>query len=362
MTPRTLSDVFGFAVRRNAVHFTRVEMTRPTIKSIAKHLGISHATVSMALRDNPLIKAETRERIKAAAVELGYVPNGIAQAMRNRRASTIGVIVGNMGNSFTGMIVEAIENEAQENGYRCLICQTHESPSELEQEIRVLEKHRSAGLIIQVLDFENQVEVYQRALLPIVPCVFCDGEVPGYPASAVLSDSRNLGFVGARHLIELGHRRIAWLQGPDRNARERFQGYCRALKKASLEVDENLVVVGGWGFEEGARITRELLARGNSFSAVAASSDPVAVGAIKVLMEAGFSVPGDVSVIGAGNHDFARFVTPTLTSIEQYPGEIGRQAVKMLFDRIKTPDIPVQRQTIKPRLIVRASTAPLVRP
>jgi DNA-binding LacI/PurR family transcriptional regulator len=311
----------------------------------------------MALRDNPLIKIQTRERIKQAAAELGYVPNGIAQAMRYSHASTLGVIVGNMGNSFTGMIVEAIESEAQKKGYRCLICQTHESPSELEQEIRVLERHRSAGLIIQVLDFENQAEFYRRVLPSIVPCVFCDGEVSDYPSSAVLSDSRSLGFLAAQHLIELGHRRIAWLQGPDRNAQERFQGYCRALKKASLAVDEKLVVVGGWGFEEGARIASELLARGNSFTGLIASSDPVAVGAMKILMEAGFSIPGDISVIAAGNHDFARFVTPTLTSIEQYPAEIGRRAVEMLFDRFQSPDAPFQRSAIKPRLMVRESTA-----
>jgi DNA-binding LacI/PurR family transcriptional regulator len=333
-------------------------MTRPTIKSIARHLGISHATVSMALRDNPLIKIQTRERIKQAASELGYVPNGIAQAMRYQQASTLGVIVGNMGNSFTGMIVEAIESEAQKYGYRCLICQTHESPVELEEEIRVLERHRVAGLIIQVLDFANQGEVYNRALLPVVPCVFCDGEVPEYPSSAVLSDSRNLGFLATQHLIELGHRRIAWLQGPDRNAQERFQGYCRALKQAGLKIDRNLSVTGGWGFEEGARITAELIARGKSFSAVIASSDPVAVGAIKVLTEAGFRVPADISIIGAGNHDFARFVTPTLTSIEQYPGEIGRRAVDMLFERIQAPESPLRRRAIKPRLMVRESTVP----
>lgn len=333
-------------------------MVRPTIKSIASYLGISHATVSMGLRDNPLIKEGTRERIKAAAAELGYVPNGIAQAMRYRHASTLGVIVGNMGNSFTGMIVEAIESEAKKHGYRCLICQTHESPSELEQEIRVLEKHRAAGLIIQELDFENQAETYKRLLFPVIPCVFCDGEVPGYPASAVLSDSRNLGFLAARHLIELGHRKIACLQGPDRNAQERFQGYCRALKKASLKVDENIVVAGGWGFEEGVRTASELLARGTPFTALVASSDPVAAGAMKVLTEAGLRIPHDVSVVGAGNHDFAEFVTPSLTSIEQYPREIGRLAVKILFDRIEREDAPLVRHTIKPRLIVRESTGP----
>ena len=333
-------------------------MTRPTIKSIASHLGISHATVSMALRDNPLVKEQTRERIKKVASELGYIPNGIAQAMRYRHASTLGVIVGNMGNSFTGMIVEAIESEAQERGYRCLICQTHESPAELEEEIRVLEKHRVAGLIIQVLDFDNSAELYRRALRPILPRVFCDGEVPGFRASCVLSDSRNIGFLAAEHLIGLGHRRIAWLQGPDRNARERYKGFCRAMEAASLRPDDDLAVIGGWGFEEGARAAAEVLARGKPFTGLIASSDPVAVGAIKILNEAGLSVPGDVSVIGAGNHDFARFVTPTLTSIEQWPGEIGRRSVSLLLDHIAAPDSAAARRAIKPRLMPRESTGP----
>ncbi|MFA7342983.1 MAG: LacI family DNA-binding transcriptional regulator [Terrimicrobiaceae bacterium] len=331
---------------------------RPTIKSIASRLGISHATVSMALRENPLVKAETREQIKKTARELGYVPNGIAQAMRTRHASTLGVIVGNLGNSYTGAIVEGIENEAQKRGYRCLICQTHESSAELEEEIRVLETHRSAGLIIQVLDFESQSEFYGRTLPSMMPCVFCDGDVPGFAASSVLSDSRNLGFLAAWHLIGLGHRRIACLLGPDRNARERFKGYCRALKKGGVEADGRLVVYGGWGFEAGARAARELIERRAPFTALVASSDPVAVAAMKVFAREGLRIPDDVSVIGAGNHDFAGFVSPSLTSIEQFPGEIGRRTVDALFDRIKDPVSPFERHTIKPRLIVRESTAP----
>lgn len=330
---------------------------RPTIKSIANQLGISHATVSMALRDHPLVKEETKQRIKLEAAKLGYVPNGIAQAMRQSRSSTVGVIVGNMGNSFTGMVVEAIENEVKKRGYRCLICQTHESPSDMEQEIRVLEKHRSAGLIIQALNFEMLEEIYKRTLLPTIPCVFCDGYVPGYPASAVVSDNRSLGFMATQHLIELGHRRIACLLGPDRNAQDRFQGYSKALKKASLKLDENLVISGGWGFEEGVRTAQKLLSRKVSFTGVVASSDPVAVGAMEVLAKAGFRVPSDISVMGAGNHDFGYFVTPPLTSIEQYPEKIGKYAVDLLFERINHPNTGFVRRLIKPRLIARESTA-----
>ncbi len=333
-------------------------MTRPTLKSIAKQLGISHATVSMALRDNPLINTHTREQVKQAAAELRYVPNGIAQAMRYSQASTLGVIVGEIGNSFTSMIIGAIENEAQKHGYQCLICQAHESVISLEQEIHMLARHRSAGLIIQALDFENQADVYNRALLPIVPCVFCDGEVPNYPSSSVLSDNRYLGYLATQHLIELGHHRIACILGPDRNAQERFQGYRRAMAKAFLPVDDNLIIVGGWGFEEGARTARELLKRGSHFTAVVASSDPVAVGAIKVLVAARLRVPEDVSIIGAGNHDFTCLITPTLTSIEQYPGKIGQQAMATLLERITDPSSPFRRRAIKPRLIIRESTAP----
>ncbi|XHR30604.1 MAG: LacI family DNA-binding transcriptional regulator [Chthoniobacteraceae bacterium] len=349
--------LFYIALRKTSLTFTRVDMLRPTIKSIAQELGISHATVSMALRDNPLIKIQTRERIKQAAAALGYIPNGIAQAMRSQQVSILGVIVGNMGNSFTGLIVEAIESQAQQHGYQCLICQTHGSQAELEQEIRVLEKHRTAGLIIQALDFENQVDFYNRVLRPFAPCVFCDGEVPGYPSSAVLSDSRAMGFLATQHLIDLGHQRIAWLQGPDRNAQERFKGYCRALKKAALPLDENLIVRGGWGFKEGVRSATELVSRGKPFSALIASSDPVAVGAMQALKKADLHIPGDVSVIGAGNHDFAGFVTPTLTSIEQNPGEIGRRSMNMLFDLINDPKKPFRQSLIKPQLMARESTA-----
>jgi len=164
--------------------------------------------------------------------------------------------------------------------------------------------------------------------------------------------------MAVQHLINLGHRQIAYLRGTNnsQNDQARFKGYCRALSGASVGVDERLVVSAGWEFDQGAQATKELLARRVPFTAVIASSDAVAAGAMKVLVNAGMLIPKNVSIIGAGNCDFTDFFTPPITSIEQHPEVIGKRSVEILFKHIDNPNAPVVRRAITPHMIEREST------
>jgi LacI family transcriptional regulator len=194
-----------------------------------------------------------------------------------------------------------------------------------------------------------------------MPVVMIDRDVPNVEADAVLSDNRLGGFLATRHLLELGHRRIACIAGPRTitPSAERITGYRKALEEAGLSYDEGLIVRGDYHAQSGMDITHSLLKRDPRPTAIFALNDLMAIGALRAAAEAGCSIPQDLAVVGYDDLEIAHFTNPPLTTIAQPKKEIGAQAVNLLADRISQKDRPPSRLVLPPELIVRRSTQPI---
>lgn len=304
-----------------------------------------------------MVGPELRERIMEAVEESGYHRNALVKALRANRTHVIGVIMPELKVSFFSDMVGTIESEARSLGLQCFICQSHSSPEILEKEVIALREYRVDGLIVAPSNSAEPKDVYEMLEQQKYPFVLLDTNLKGMENSGVGSSNGTIGRMATEHLLDLGHRRIAYIKGyPGVSSDQRFQGYTRALARAGVEMDPELVVGGGFVFETGLEGVRELMAKKSDFTAVVASSDVVAMGVLQELQRHGLRVPDEVSVVGCGNLDLSRMSTPPLTTVDQQPDVIAKRALELLTNRIQDRDAPHQYIRIEPKLIKRQST------
>lgn len=333
------------------------------IVDVAKLAGVSPATVSRALRDHPAVTAATRARVRAAANELGYAPSAFAAALARGRSNTIGVVAAWISRWFFATVIEGVHEVVAEHGYDLMLYPIGpgESPEARHLDAMALDK-RVDGVIGLALPHELRV----AGTLRRVPIVTVGTSTPGIPGVQV--DDAEVGYLATRHLLELGHRRIAFL-GLDpedlygfRVADDRYAGHCRALAEATVDIDPSLVVTTGFLAESGEAALHELIMRadwrkGDLPTAAVCVSDEVAIGVMYAARQWGIRVPQDLSVIGVDDHDMARFFD--LTTVSQPVIEQGRLAAELLWDIMQSGRMPVPEVTrLQPGLIVRNSTAP----
>ncbi len=336
-------------------------MNRVSLQHIAEEIGISRATVSLALRDFPEIAPATRQIVKETAERMNYIPNKLAGSLRSQQNRTIGIIVPTVGNSFFPELIEGIERAAKLAGYQCFICQSHSSTEMLAAEIDAMISHCVEGIILFPVNSYTKREIYQKLLKRSITTVLIGQVVDGVEAAYVGNDDVMAGRLAVDHLIDLKHKRIACLRGYPASscAQERVKGYREALADAGIPEDEDLIVGEGFEFEDGQKAVETLLQRRVTFSAVFASTDGAAAGAMKALRAAGLRVPDDVSVVGCGNLNIASLITPSLTTIDQKPIEVGSTAMQTLLT-LSGPNRKAESPPsilIQPTLIVRETTA-----
>jgi DNA-binding LacI/PurR family transcriptional regulator len=328
-----------------------------TTTEIARQAGVSRAAVSYVIHDRrDQVSAETRRRVMKIVREHDYHPNALVQALRRKRTGVAGVLVPGLYVSFFAEIVDAMEVAARTRGWRVVICQTHGQPDHLEQEITKLRELRVDGFIVCPL--QSQRAYYKRLVKAGVKMVFLDDAVPNVGVPYVDSDDVCGGRLATEHLLGLGHRRIACLRlSAPALPNCRFAGYRAALSDAGVAFDERLVTELDQGnYETGFGATGRLLA-GASFTALVAPNDVMAIAAIDALRQAGRRVPDDVSVVGYANLREASYCRPKLTTVSQETGAIGREAANRLLDLIEERPVGTEDVLVKPRLIVRESTA-----
>ncbi|OJV30424.1 MAG: hypothetical protein BGO26_08470 [Actinobacteria bacterium 69-20] len=329
---------------------------------VAKLAGVSQATVSRALRDHPGVTAPTRERVRRAAAELGYAPSALAAALARGRSNTIGVVAPWTSRWFFATVIEGVRDVVSDHGYDLMLYPIGpDGGTETTHfEALALDK-RVDGVIGLALPHELRVAGTLRRL----PIVTVGTSTPGIPGVQV--DDTEVGYIATKHLLELGHRRIAFLGlDPDdrygfRVADDRYTGHCAALREATLRPDPSLVVTTGFLAEAGEAALEELMIRADWRTAdlptaVVAVSDELAIGVIHAARQWGVRVPQDLSVIGVDNHDMAQFFD--LTTVSQPVIEQGRLAAEILWELMhsgRMPDPEVTR--LAPGLIVRDSTA-----
>ena len=306
-----------------------------------------------------MVSAETCSRILKALDENGYHKNALVRALRANRTHVVGIVVPNAGFHFYSEIVRAAEKEAGDHGFQCFLCQNHCESGQIEKEINALREYRVDGIMIVTASSMASPLAYRSLKQHKVPFVVVDVPTESVKTHFVGSDNFEAGRVATEHLLKLGHRRIAFLKGYHENpgAQERLKGYMNALLEFGISVQDDLMTGDGFEFESGQRAISTLLDRHISFSALIASSDFAALGAVQELGRRRLRVPDDISLIGCGNLDFSAMVTPTLTTIDQHPLQLGRQAMHLLVDQIEGRANASQKILVKPDLVFRESTA-----
>ncbi len=336
-------------------------MSRVSIKDIARAADVSHSTVSRALSDSPLVSAETKARIQHLAREMGYSPDALARSLVMGRTQTIGVVVTTITDPFIAEIVQAIENTAHDHGYTVILAS---SSSEPEREIAAVEMLRSKRVDGVIVTSSRVGALYQRHLDRLgVPVVLLNShsEYAGPYTFSISVDNRHGGFLATDHLVQLGHRRIAYItSAADHSDNQgRLDGYRQALTAAGIAFEPTLVVEGTGRTDGGERALSALMALNRPPTAVFCYNDMTAIGLLRASRLAGISVPRDLAVVGFDDIPFASYVHPPLTTIVQPKPEMGQQAVQMvlaLMAKEGRDDRIVANVVVQGQLIVRASS------
>lgn len=333
-----------------------------SIRDIAARAGVSHTTVSRALHDSPLISREVRERIQQTALDMGYVPNEVAQSLKHSQTNSVGLVVTSIADPFVGRVVRGIEETAQAAHMSVILSVSDNQP---EQEMAVIEnfnRRRVDGIIIAASRLEMR-ELQRLAKWPI-PIVLINqqSEAPADGLTSVAIDDFNGAKMAVEHLLHLGHRRIGYLGAGNRprSDRLRLEGYTAALRAAQVEPRTEWVRIANPehryhsdDVSDGQSMLNSLLSSG--VRALLCYNDSMAIGALLACRKRGIGVPQDLSIIGFDNIETSQYVTPALTTVHQPKLRLGQLAMEMLLDRLAGR--PVENQLLPTELIVRESTA-----
>lgn len=322
--------------------------------------GVSQSTVSRALRGDPRVREETRQRVDAAARRLGYVPNSLAAGLVSRSTRTVAVIVSDLSNPFFPALLTPVYDELQLMGYRVvLFTERTDIPTGQETLRRLLDRSIDGVLVTTAtLDSRFTTELQQRGL----PIVLLNRYIDGLDVDRVLSDNRGGAEIGGRHLLDMGHRRIAVIRGPANTStsRDRLAGLAEALAEGGAPLDAGLLREGTYSHQSGYQHTRELLRLPDPPTAIACGNDVVAFGAIDAVLSLGKLVPRDVSILGFDDIPMAAWEVFQLSTLRQPIGDMARAATRMLAERIESPSAigPGRMQIFATSLVRRTTVGP----
>jgi LacI family transcriptional regulator len=326
-----------------------------SIGDVARRAGVSLGTASRAINGNPAVSPQLRDRVLAAAAELDYRPNALARALRSSRTHSLGLIVPDVTNPFFGELAKHVEQVAAGMGYTVMLANSNDDPRAEAEYIKVLVGRQVDGLLI--------VPSEQTRLLPReakVPLVVVDRPIRGYPL--VASDHRAGAVAAVQHLVSLGHRRIGCIAGPRHLsvARERYEGYRSVAAPIYREHGFDFAadtIVARFDYDCGYDAAVKLLARPHRPTAIFASSDQQAIGAMRAAADMDLKVPDDVSIIGFDAITLAKLVTPRLTTVAQPIAAIADIAVRAVL-RMRQEDAKPERHRLPVLLQAANSTGP----
>ena len=329
------------------------------LKDIAYRAGCSVMTVSKALRDAKDISVATKARIQQMAQEMGYVPDAAAAGLRTRSTRLLGLIIPTLTNPIYARMVMAIEEWAYQHGYAVLLMHSHNDPPREEQCIRRLMSRRVDGLFISPASrMESNAKIYEELQTSGVPTVilgsrakFCGGFL------CVESDDATASASVTRHLLDLGHRRIAFFAGPQMSpwAHDRFAGYKKALREAKVEFDDRLIFQAGSTIEEGEKAAVQFLGEATDATAIQAVNDMIAIGAGTLLLKQGLKIPQDYSLAGFGNVLVSEHFRVPLTTVRQPKFRLGVAAMELMLAKLRGEKAESKR--LPADLVIRQSTA-----
>ncbi len=341
-------------------------MTRVSIKDIARVADVSHSTVSRALSDSPLVSPETKERIQRLAREMGYSPDAQARSLVMGRTHTLGVVVTAITDPFIAEIVQAVERTAHDHDFSVILASSSAEPERELAAVEMLQSKRVDGVIVT----SSRVgALYQEHLDRLgVPVVLINShsQQSGAYTFSVSVDNRHGGCLATEHLVQAGHRRIAYVTGPANHSDdlERLAGYRQALLDAGIALDPALVIAGTGQCGGGERALPLLRALEQPPTAVFCYNDMTAIGLLRAARRACLSLPGELAVVGFDDIPFASYLHPSLTTVAQPKSEMGRWAVEMVLGLLSGAerDGSFENLVVHGRLIARESSERQSRP
>ena len=343
---------------RERLQYMKNGAKHTTIIDIAKILRISPSTVSRALNNHPDIKIKTKEKVRNIAKKLQYSPNTIAQSLKNNRTKTIGVMIPEIKHDFFSSAISGIEEIAYHSGYTIIVCQSNESYEREVLNTIALMRHRVAGVIVSISQNTKSGEHFKDLLRRKIPLVFFDRVCDDIEASKVVIDDYKSAFDAFKFLINKGYKKIAHFAGPQGVGvyEKRLKGYVDAIKENKIPFVNGLLLHAGLNTSDGYESMDSLFKSKLIPDAIFTVNDPVALGACKRIKEAGLKIPNDIAAIGFSNNVITSVVDPSLTTVDQFPFEMGRKAAELLIQTIENKLMKPKTIIIDTKLIVREST------
>ncbi|MFZ5968157.1 MAG: LacI family DNA-binding transcriptional regulator [Bacillota bacterium] len=331
-----------------------------TIKDVAKKAGVSISTVSRVINNSKPVSNEIRQKVLEVIDDTGYTPNPVARSLVMKKSQLIGVIVPDISNFFIGEILNGIEEIGKMYNYDILLCNTN---GELDQEIRylkLLKTKQVEGIIFMTWNLHEKISKFiSESQLPIV---LINRNIGNLDVPSVSIDNFQAAYEMTKYLLDIGHRSIALIRNTkdqDAFGVEQCKGYKKALEEYGIEPNEKLIQYGHYKLDHAYDIVKAFIEQKILPTAIFATSDMMAIGAVNCLLDHGYRVPEDVSVVGFNDVKFASIFRPNLTTIKQPIYDIGAVAIRLIIKKTNNEDTGENIITLPHELVVRQSSAPI---
>ncbi len=337
---------------------------RTTIRDVANKLKVTISTVSRALDDHPTISEKTKILVRKTAKELNYSPNKVAASLRSGKGNSIGVIVPKINSNFMSSCISGIESIAYPAGYNLIICQSNETYKKEVHNIQTLIDSQVSGIIISLSNETKDSNHIKSIIDNKIPLVMFDRISDDLDVDFVVNDDYSTTTKAIKHLVNQGYKKIAYIGNASHVYvyKNRLNGYLNSLEELNVENNKKWIATNINTKEEAFEATKEMFKskdKNNCPDAFFCTSDITALGIILALEEMGIKIPDEVGVIGYANDPFSEIIKPSLSSIEQYPKELGENSAKILLELLKRkrPSTKAHKKVIiNPSLIIRESS------
>lgn len=334
------------------------EKKRSTIIDVARHAGVSIATVSHVLNQTHYVSKELRLRVKKAIRELNYRPNYIGRCLRKGKSGTVALIVPDIADPFFPEVTRGVEDFLGEHAYNLFLCNTDENPSKELLYLEIIESRQVDGIIIApTISQKDTISTLEKIRKPVV---IIDRGLSGVNFDQVFSDNVGGAYKAINHLLHLGHRRIGIIVPRSKiiTIVDRLKGYKIALEEYGVKMDEDLISEGCFGIKGGYEATKTLLKKNSDISAILSTNDSMTLGAMLLLKEKSIKCPEDLSIVSFDDPPWTRAFTPTLTVVAQQTYQMGCEAARLLWSKLssKSEKKEVRKIKLDTSLRIREST------
>lgn len=338
----------------------REKRNKPSIKDVAAMSGVSTATVSHVINGTRYVSEEVSLKVKEAMKELNYVPNRIARTLRSHQSHLIGLIIPvkeatDTANAFFMIVAQGIEETLTRNGYKLILCNSHENPEKEKEHLQMFNAQLVDGLILAPTG--NDYSYLDDLLKKQYPIVFIDRKPQNYQGDYILSNNFQGAYDATKHLIEKGHKHIGFMSGELglTTSNERLKGYKQALVDSNIAFNESYIKEDGASLENGYKLAKEFIEQ-QEVSAIFIANNIMTMGAISYFQEQYIKIPAEIAIVGFDDYQWAKIINPPLTTVKQPAFELGQKAAEVILERIRNKELEPEEYILDTSLIIRKSS------